>query len=810
MIIRELNLIGFGKFNNKTINLKDGINIIYGENEFGKTTIHNFIDGMFYGFLRPYVKNTLYLEEHTKYAPWNNSMYSGIIKFQHLGELYSIQRTFTKSKESTKVIMESTGEDITYSIDNGDKGRILQPGIHFFGFNSAVFSNTVLIKQLALKTDDKLANEVRDKLVNVATSMDESISIEQAISDLNKSLKSIGSLKAPTSEYSVKQNSLTNLRNEKREILSYKSEYDELLEKSILIDKNIDKYNLQIKELQSKLKNSKILERHSQYKEAKQLENQLSELTNKIENYKMYNQLSMEDYTNCIGLNNDIVHFDNRIEELNVVINKLDNEIDILSKRDKDTLESEEDIVIDYNSYEELEEENNKLSNSNNSNKLEFLRRDYNTSKATRNSLSTLLLVCGLIFISILIYSGLTRKTNILISNIFIFIVIIYGISKVRRVKGLLRRIESQILVIESIDEESKMKIIENEKSHKSILAKYNIKNKMEFKRLQENIELKVYKKKDLADDLNKSVEKSIEIQKELAINENKKLQDKMQLKDLLYKNKADSIEEFKNGLSKKQIYEDISIQIKNKQDLYIRILGNSKLGDILKELEDFGDYVNANEPLPREELDILLVNVKDQLVVEQLSKKGLESRLDELNQKISQLVNVDEEMTRSISQIAVMDNKINAIQLAKDTIESLSKDIHKQFAPAINKRVSNVIEQITGGKYNSVKIDNNLEISINDPITGEIINVNALSGGTIDQLYFALRFSIIKSMADHSLPLILDDSFIQYDDIRLENILRLLTKIGEDRQIILFTCQRREQNLLDKINANYSIIELT
>lgn len=809
MIIRELNLIGFGKFNNKIINLNDGINIIYGENEFGKTTIHNFIDGMFYGFLRPYVKNTLYLDEHAKYTPWNNSMYSGILKFQHQGELYSIERNFTKSKESTRVIMENTGEDITYSIDNGDKGRILQPGIHFFGFNNAVFSNTVLIKQLALRTDEKLANEVRDKLVNVSTSMDESISIEQAINELNKSLKSIGSLKAPTSEYSLKHNSLTNLRNEKREILSLKREYDELIEKSILIDKNIDLYNLQIKELQSRLNNSKIIEKHNQYKEAKQLESQLSELTIKIENYSIYNHLSMEDYTNCIGFNNDILHFDNRIEELKRVIDKLDSEIDILRKKDKDTKELDDNIVIDYNFYEELEEENSKIASSNNSNQLEFLRRDYKTSNTIKNSLNTLLLFCGFIFISILIYSVLNNKTSYLIFNFIVLIIIIYAILKTRRIKGLLKRIESQMLELESLYKESKMKIIENEKNQKNILDKYNIKTKLEFKRLQDNMDLMVFKKKDLDEELSKSVEKSIHLQEELALNETKKLQYEIQLKDLLYKNKSDSIEEFKNGLAKKQLLEDLSAQIKNKKDLYIRILGNSRLEDILKELDDFGDYENIDESLTKDEINLSLVNVKDKLISEQLNKKGLESRLEDLNQKISHLVNVDEEITRSISQIDDMDKKINAIQLAKNTIESLSKDIHKQFAPAINQRVSKVIEQITGGKYNSVKIDNNLQIGINDPITGEIINVNSLSGGTIDQLYFALRFSIIKSLADHSLPLILDDSFIQYDDIRLENILRFLTKISKERQIILFTCQRREQDLLDKIQAEYSIIKL-
>ena len=66
MIIKELNLIGFGKFKNKKIHLKEGINIIYGENEDGKTTIHNFINGMFYGFLKPYAKRTSYLDEYNR------------------------------------------------------------------------------------------------------------------------------------------------------------------------------------------------------------------------------------------------------------------------------------------------------------------------------------------------------------------------------------------------------------------------------------------------------------------------------------------------------------------------------------------------------------------------------------------------------------------------------------------------------------------------------------------------------------------------------------------------------------------------
>ena len=94
MIIKELNLIGFGKFNNRIIKLKDGLNIVYGENEAGKTTIHNFIHGMFYGFLKPYVTRTIYLEEHAKYAPWNQVQYSGIIRFNHDNRDYRIEGVY--------------------------------------------------------------------------------------------------------------------------------------------------------------------------------------------------------------------------------------------------------------------------------------------------------------------------------------------------------------------------------------------------------------------------------------------------------------------------------------------------------------------------------------------------------------------------------------------------------------------------------------------------------------------------------------------------------------------------------------------
>ncbi len=809
MIIKELNLIGFGKFENKIINLKDGLNLIYGENEFGKTTIHNFIDGMFYGFLKPYAKTTIYLDEHAKYNPWTNTNYKGTLKFEYKGQLYSIERNFAKGQETTKVILDSTGEDITYSIDTGNSGRILQPGFHFFGFNNAVYSNTVSIQQLGIKTEDSLANEVRDKLVNVTRTLDENISIEQSINELDKALKSIGTIKAYTSSYGIEYEKLISLKEERDEILSFKNEYEELLEEETLIDIEIDKYKSKIEELESRIKGAKIIAKRQLYLEGKQIKENIETLTNKANDYKIYDSLSMEDYSTCIAINNDINHLDKIISHTSKIISNLDKEIESLRRLETEKVNMDESIIEDYHYYEELENNNTILANNMDSNKLEFIKRDYKSNKSLKNSLNILLIVSVLIFIAISIYSAINSKYGYLIFNIFILIIVAFVIYKNRRLNGLLKRIEFQKNELESLAEINRLKIIENEEIMKDILNKYKVTNKLQVKRLQDNIQLEIYKKNKAEDELNEIVEKSIILQEELDIARMDSYNYKVELKDLLEKNVSGSIEEFKRGLENKDKYEDILVEIENKKDLYSRILGNSKLEEILKQLEEFEDYLNIQETLTKEELEESMSDLREELNSKNISKSALKSKLEFFATRISDLVNIEEEINRATSNLQVLDHKRAALEVARNTIEDLSKDIHRQFAPAINKRVGKVIEQITDGKYKAVRIDDKLEMSVINPISKENININSLSGGTIDQLYFALRFEIINSMSDSRLPLILDDCFIQYDDIRLENILRFIKDKSKERQIILFTCQKREMELLNKIDANYNLVAL-
>lgn len=809
MIIKELNLIGFGQFNNKAIELKDGLNIIYGENEAGKTTIHNFINGMFYGFLKPYAKRANYLEEHDKYAPWNSSRYGGIIKFTYNSKEYRIEREFTKSKEYTNVILEDTGEDITNIIDNGDGGRILQPGYHFFGFNDAVFSNTLSIKQLGNKTEASLANEVRDRLVNVSTTLDDNLSIEKATVRLTKSIKEIGSIRASTSPYGVKSQRLERLIRRRESILGQKEAYESLLIRKDKDDNELDRNTQELRELENRLKDANILAKHKLYLEAKSIEDTINTLDSTAKSHDKFKGLSMEDYSTGISLNSTIDNIDDKIKEaednLRVIENKI---IGLESKSVKEDM-TLSNIEADFSKYEELEEEKNRLKFTDNNNQIQFLQRDLNSNLSTKKSLN----FKALISLSLMLGSFGLRSIseNLVIGVVLGAILALYFIFKTKKVKSLLIRIEDELDEAENIENQRSKEIDSIDSFLKTILDKYQVSSKAELKRLYDKSQYNIINKEQLANDLRENkVKKEKTIQR---IEELKKINKENRLKaEIILKNNASKdLEEFKVGLEKKNIYEDTLTEISSKTNLLKRILGENNLSSLKGEINQYEKNISTiTEPLSIEELKEIISQKKDQINKKRVEIGRTEEQIKHLDKDISQLVEIDEEISRIEDFLQQSDEKIQAMELAKSTIENISKDIHGQFAPMINQKVGYIIEDITSGKYSSVKIDNTLGIGVINPDTQEIVDINSLSGGTIDQLYFALRFGIVDSINNEGLPLILDDCFIQYDDKRLMNIMDFLVKKSEERQIILFTCHQRENKILDEMKVDYNLINLS
>ena len=143
-----------------------------------------------------------------------------------------------------------------------------------------------------------------------------------------------------------------------------------------------------------------------------------------------------------------------------------------------------------------------------------------------------------------------------------------------------------------------------------------------------------------------------------------------------------------------------------------------------------------------------------------------------------------------------------------KEALEKAYEHMKNNVTPKFTQNLSANINEITNGKYSKVSIndENGLMVEL---ASGEYVSAEKLSLGTIDQLYLSLRLSINNDVSIENMPIILDEAFAYYDEERLENILKYLIDKYGNKQIIIFTCTNREENILNKFGYQFNKIML-
>lgn len=181
MIIKDIRLTNFGKFNHKMVTLEPGVNIIYGENEAGKTTLHTFIRGMLFGIEKQRGKASG-KDLYTKYEPWENpANYQGMMRIECDGVNYRIERNFSKEHKSFKVINEDLGTELSQ-----DEIEEL-----FSGLDENCYYNTISISQLGSVTDKELETILKNYAANLGATKSMEIDIKEAYADLDTQRKKI-------------------------------------------------------------------------------------------------------------------------------------------------------------------------------------------------------------------------------------------------------------------------------------------------------------------------------------------------------------------------------------------------------------------------------------------------------------------------------------------------------------------------------------------------------------------------------------------------------------------------------------------
>ena len=270
--------------------------------------------------------------------------------------------------------------------------------------------------------------------------------------------------------------------------------------------------------------------------------------------------------------------------------------------------------------------------------------------------------------------------------------------------------------------------------------------------------------------------------------------QEKREFEEILAKRNISTFLQFQNS-SKEELREEGSSYTQAKVLQYYNTL-----------LEKWGE---------KEELEKSLALLEESyqkeknLWLETSYKEKQKEQREELLRQYGILQNKADLIRPSLEENEKLQEKREAILEAKERIRQIAGEIRKSFAFHLNEDCGKALSEITGGRYDSLWIDEQLHIYVN--AKEGFFPLEQASTGTIDQLYLALRLSMALLLQRENrdlLPLLFDDSFAMYDEKRLAASIGYLKK-AYPAQILLFTCHHREEKILKELGIPFEQAEL-
>lgn len=912
MIIKKLNIKAFGKIKDKEIELKKGFNIIYGENEKGKSTIQGFMRVMLYGMSLN--KKGLRENDRKRFTPWSGEKPCGEMIIKNKNEDILIKRDFggTKRDDEALVINNITGEEIKV-----DK---ISPGRDLLGLSINGFLKTLFIGQLSLGIAGDKDDEILHKLSNLENLNHDDVSYQSALKIL-EDYKKIWTSQRKGGKLNDLREQLELLNSEYREALSLN---EGNIEDNITLNKLKDQRELVIKDIKAlelykkhikKIKLNKeyndILQYLRKTKELKSMKGKVQEgLGEKQDNlneeflqklwndYYSYNELrslyeklkgkyselkieeedfeiKLEKYEGFSTLEDDVnSKVRALIEERDLLKNNLkqyeeiENEITNIEKKLKSIEVNKEKLNIiseikekSKEKFSVYEEKLKELKYFLNSNDIDYdtLSKEKSINKNINVYRGVTIIGFGLLTIAIIIMIIISSVKPLILGAIGI-IISLYSTTNGNKLsvskniinieKNKKEKLDKINMELESIEEELKDLAYRAEtKDFKTLFLKIkeyeDIENNEEYLKIKLESKMLSINNEDLKNNLMKNekfidfilshtkcrdeneffekyndyknvlhdyslIKRELIEKKELIDSQDKLVNEKFKsIKtklESLNKNHItfDRIEdEIKDLWEKLKIKNSIEKELYQVENSYKLLLKDRDLEDIKNEIgeiaegsfkEDFNNEEEIEESYKKKNNELVQIekNLRD---VDNSINNRFSGKRDAW-QIMQQIVSVKEEILNGEEEVEILD-------LALENLRLSFKEVQKSFGPKLNKRVKEIFREVTDNAYDEVKVGENYGMLVRDNLSSELVDIQSLSNGCEDQLYFSLRIALLDMLfaEEETVPIILDESFVQYDDNRLKNTLDFLYEYSKHKQVILCTCQNREIKIMNKFN---------
>lgn len=755
MIIEKIHIRSFGALIEKTVEPTQGLNIIEGKNECGKSTVAMFIKFIFYGLSSKATGDDA-VSERAKYVNWSTGVASGDLTFSSLGKRYRIDRSVTLSqtpggRENYRELLKVTDLDTEENIKLSKS-----PGEYFLGFPEKVFMQSAFVKNIDGAKVDGVSLKVA--LENLISSGDEEINTKRALEKIDgvrKMLKHKSGLGGKIVELSAEKRDLT-----------------ELLLKSQDVTKEIVDLEGTLADVGVKIKRR---------------EDETASLAAVCRAYEAVR----------IGRRvRDIEKSESAVKFLMGELDTMDKNVDrhLLAKIDlcRGSIdETERDAATLREKKAELEEKCVGRAEDIPQSPETVVKKAAKLKKSATAwlALGVVFALLGVAFVAGAFFLedyvkdifSYFKITALALGALFIVLFIVgIIVSSVKRsaFKGLLKNWQSEDLdelrdaaLSKSEEYEYTRKLLDKIEQIDAVIAEAVSRNERESARGAEFCEVLGIKTEG------GNISEALGLAKEAAEAMCEK-RDSMNARLENEKGKLAALLE--------EIGESERLGAEDRERAALESIDREKILSMTK--DDYAEAVRQR-------------NFADSQV------KALRQRENELEKRVTALRAAGETPSEIAGRISCIDAEIsaltfkyNALVTAYNALERAGEKMRGDVIPEIAKRASKIMGYVTAGKYQSLSSGENLELAFSSD--GERRPVDYLSEGTKDAAYISMRIALAETMYSGNTPaMIFDECFARMDAGRLRGILEMLSA-EECPQSLVFTCRSLEASVLPEANV--------
>ncbi|MBP7175927.1 MAG: AAA family ATPase [Thermoclostridium sp.] len=833
MKIERLEIKGFGRFQNKTFTPGGGMNVIYGFNEAGKTTLQTFIKAMLFGLKGGRRGKDGSLSPTRHYRPWSADSFGGMMEYVlDDGRRFTVGRSFEKN---TVYVQDEHANNITGHFPAGKEQGAGFAEQHL-GLSENCFERTLFIDQMQTPVDAEGRKVLSERLLNLRESADEGISLHKAIKALKQAqLSHVGRdrtttrpmnlLEARSAEAARQETELRRLHETR---MDHFLELERLKQEKIQLQKRLEAAVSEkeaVLALLSSQKQQELSNRLTQYRnefieterQRQRHEAAVTELRYELDALSGYQSVTRQD---AHALSVDFARFEILEKELEEIR---------LSKAEKEEKLSDAQIILTQ--YEIFDREKEAIDGV----LQQLLYKelpDMDTTDAKQPVNHRRWLLTAIILSAMVIAADLLFLRTVLPFSAYISLLIaaigalgvssFFFLAKMRsegqnttkdwpgknitKSRQLLMQWMQAVQANDFMDFTRLKGLYENSRQHfdelTETLASLERRGAWTKTRLEE-LKAKLLSLLDFGQDMDSS--------------------------DVLTQERIDTWRE------NYEAYHSLLPALTEAQGAVQActlsqegILREASLvcGEKIVSIEDLEEFLQTTgrglERVPAdvmlksssiEGIDYAIEEIHEALRQNQLKANTLATRLENIPD--------DETLQQAHERVGALrgeKEKLLFLGKALDTaIETLTEAglvIQRDYVPALNREMGEILSAVTAGKYKGIKADDSLTLKLAPQESTEEVLPDQLSSGTMDQIYLALRLAAVRivEIKGETLPLFLDEPFAQYDESRTKEALVLLERESKTRQILLFTCKKREVELVREVfhSEPANIIELS